>query len=70
MTKFIKETIQEMTLDLEFEKENVTETSSNAMAIATCKRRLETALDAEYLFEIGEISIDEAEDMVAEAFSI
>lgn len=66
MTKFIKETIAELELDLVHEMTNRTETSSNAMAIATCKRRLESAKDAEFLLEIGEISPDEAEAMVAE----
>lgn len=67
---FIKETIKEMKFDLAFEMENATETSSNAMAIATCKRRLETAEDAQYLLEIGEISLGEAEAMVADASMI
>lgn len=67
MTEFIKETIKELELDLAHEMENRTETNYNGMGIATCKRRVETAKEAEYLFEIGEISIDEAEDMVAEA---
>lgn len=64
---FIKETIKELELDLVHEMGNRAETNYNGMGIATCKRRLETAKEAEYLFEIGEISIDEAEDMVAEA---
>ena len=67
MTDFIKETIKELELDLVHEMENRTETNYNGMSISTCKRRVEKANEAEYLFEIGEISIDEAEIMVAEA---
>lgn len=70
MTKFIKETIAELKFSLEFELKNRTETNYNGLAIATYKRRLETALDAEFLLEIGEITENEAEAMVAEALSI
>ena len=70
MTKFIKDSIKEMEFNLEFELKNRTETNYNGLAIATYKRRLETALDAEFLLEIGEITENEAEAMVAEAFSI
>lgn len=67
MTNFIQETIVELEVGLAYEMDNKTETNSNAMAIATCKRRLETALDAEFLLEEGEISVEEAEAMIAEA---
>lgn len=70
MTKFIKDSIKEMEFNLEFELKNRTETNYNGLAIATYKRRLETALDAEFLLEIGEITENEAEAMVAEALSI
>lgn len=70
MTKFIQETITELKFDLEFEQNNRTETNYNGLAIATCKRRLETALDAEFLLKEGEITENEAEAMVAEALSI
>lgn len=70
MTKFIQETIAELKFSLEFELKNRTETNYNGLAIATYKRRLETALDAEFLLKEGEITKDEAEAMVAEAFSI
>ena len=70
MTKFIQETIKDFRLDLEFEQNNRTETNYNGLAIATCERRLETALDAEFLLQEGEITENEAEAMVAEAFSI
>ena len=64
---FIKETIKELELDLVHEMENRTETNYNGMTISTCKRRVETAKEAEYLFEIGELTKEEAEAMVAEA---
>lgn len=70
MTKFIQESITWLKLDLENELKNRTETNYNGLAISTCERRLETALDAEFLLKEGEITKDEAEDMVAEAFSI
>lgn len=70
MTKFIQETITEFRLDLENEMDNRTETNYNGLAISTCERRLETALDAEFLLKEGEITENEAEAMVAEAFSI
>ena len=70
MTKFIQETIAELKFDLEFEQNNRTETNYNGLAIATCKRRLETALDADFLLKEGEITENEAEAMVAEALSI
>lgn len=70
MTKFIQETITELKFDLEFEQNNRTETNYNGLAIATCKRRLEIALDAEFLLKEGEITENEAEAMVAEALSI
>ena len=67
MTKFIKETIKELELDLVYEMENRTETNYHGMTISTCRRRLETAKEAEFLFEIGELTKEEAEAMVAEA---
>ena len=67
MTEFIKETIKELELDLVHEMENRTETNYNGMGIATRKRRVETAKEAEYLFEIGELTKEEVESMVAEA---
>ena len=70
MSKFIKDSIKEMEIDLTNEMENRTETNYNGLAIATCERRLESAKDAQYLLEIGEISLIEAEDMVSEAFMI
>lgn len=70
MTKFIQETITWLKLDLENELKNRTETNYNGLAISTCERRLETALDAEFLLKEGEITENEAEAMVAEAFSI
>ena len=70
MTKFIQETIAEFRLDLENELKNRTETNYNGMAIGICERRLETALDADFLLKEGEITENEAEAMVAEAFSI
>lgn len=70
MTKFIQETIAELKFDLEFEQNNRTETNYNGLAIATCKRRLETALDADFLLKEGEITENEAEAMVAEALSV
>lgn len=70
MTKFIQDSIRELKLDLEFEQNNRTETNYNGMAIGVCERRLETALDAEFLLQEGEITENEAEAMVAEAFSI
>ena len=70
MTKFIQETIKEMEFNLEFEQNNRTETNYNGLAIATYKRRLETALDAEFLLKEGEITENEAEAMVAEALSV
>lgn len=70
MTKFIKETIEFFRIDLENELKNRTETNYNGMAIGICERRLETALDAEFLLQEGEITENEAEAMVAEAFSI
>lgn len=70
MTKFIQESITWLKLDLENELKNRTETNYNGLAISTCERRLETALDAEFLLKEGEITENEAEDMVAEAFSI
>ena len=70
MTKFIKETIKELELDLVLEMENRTETNYNGMSISTCKRRLETAKEAEFLFEIGELTKEEVESMVAEALSV
>lgn len=70
MTKFIQDSIKEMEFNLEFELKNKTETNYNGLAIATYKRRLETALDAEFLLQEGEITENEAEAMVAEAFSI
>lgn len=70
MTKFIQESITWLKLDLENELKNRTETNYNGLAISTCERRLETALDAEFLLQEGEITENEAEDMVAEAFSI
>ena len=70
MTKFIKDSIKEMEFNLEFELKNRTETNYNGLAIATYKRRLETALDADFLLKEGEITENEAEAMVAEAFSI
>ena len=70
MTKFIQETIAELKFSLEFEMGNRTETNYNGMAIATYKRRLETALDAEFLLKEGEITENEAESMVAEALSV
>ena len=70
MTKFIQETIAEFRLDLENEQNNRTETNYNGLAISTCERRLETALDADFLLKEGEITENEAEAMVAEAFSI
>lgn len=70
MSKFIKDSIKEMEIDLTNEMENRTETNYNGLAIATCERRLESAKDAQYLLEIGEISLNEAEDMVSEAFMI
>ena len=70
MTKFIKETIEFFRIDLENEQNNRTETNYNGLAISTCERRLETALDAEFLLKEGEITENEAEAMVAEAFSI
>lgn len=69
MTKFIQETIAELKFSLEFELKNRTETNYNGLAIATYKRRLETALDAEFLLQEGEITENEAEAMVAEALS-
>lgn len=69
MTKFIQETITELKFNLEFEQNNRTETNYNGLAIATCKRRLETALDADFLLKEGEITENEAEAMVAEALS-
>ena len=70
MTKFIQETIEFFRLDLENEFKNRTETNYNGLAISTCERRLETALDADFLLKEGEITENEAEAMVAEAFSI
>ena len=70
MTKFIQETIAELKFSLEFEQNNRTETNYNGLAIATYKRRLETALDAEFLLQEGEITENEAEAMVAEALSV
>ena len=70
MTKFIQETIQELKFDLEFELNNRNETNYNGMGVSTCKRRLETALDAEFLLQEGEISVAEAEAMVAEALFV
>ena len=70
MTKFIQDTIEFFRLDLENEVKNRTETNYNGMAISTCERRLETALDADFLLKEGEITENEAEAMVAEAFSI
>lgn len=70
MTKFIQDSIKEMEFNLEFELKNRTETNYNGLAIATYKRRLETALDADFLLKEGEITENEAEAMVAEAFSI
>lgn len=70
MTNFIQESIAELEVDLAYEMDNRTETNYNGMAIATCKRRLETAKDAEFLLEIGEITVSEAEAMVFEAFFV
>lgn len=70
MTKFIQDTIAELKFSLEFEQNNRTETNYNGLAIATYKRRLETALDAEFLLKEGEITENEAEAMVAEALSV
>lgn len=70
MTKFIQETIEFFRIDLENELKNRTETNYNGMAIGICERRLETALDADFLLKEGEITENEAEAMVAEAFSI
>lgn len=70
MTKFIQDSIKEMEFNLEFELKNRTETNYNGLAIATYKRRLETALDADFLLKEGEITENEAEAMVAEALSV
>lgn len=69
MTKFIQDSIREMKFNLEFELKNRSETNYNGLAIATYKRRLETALDADFLLKEGEITEGEAETMVAEALS-
>ena len=67
LTADIKEIIRGLELDLAYEMENRTETNYNGMAISTCKRRLESAKDALHLFEIGELTKEEAEDMVADS---
>lgn len=70
MTHFIKHWIEELELDLTHELENKSETNYNGLAIATCERRLEIARDAQHLLATGEVTIIEAENMVAEALSI
>lgn len=64
MTKFIKELITELEFNLNYEINNRTETNYNGLGIATAKRRLETAKEALFMYEAGELTITETEIMV------